>query len=178
MAQIARGRSQVDPNYAISYTLLGFPVTRRVADMSNEELIQILGSIGQTDAAGTSPEGIKNMSAALGMPVEVKFDQTFNPQAKQLLGFAYQGDAFDQSWLDQRLAIGKKVVVNGAHLAPQANGTQQLIGHYVTVSHKNADGTYAVADPWSGTVRNLYATELRAFMQANETNGGVMMAIG
>jgi hypothetical protein len=177
LAQIARGKSMQDPNYSLTYKDdKGQPVTKKVADMTNEELVTTLGKIAQTDKEGTSPNGIIDAAAAMGLDVdqsEVKFDSNYDPALKN------GGNSFDQAWLDKQLEQGKSVVVNGAfQVQNPKTGEFELSGHYATVAGKNKDGTYAVVDPWDGQVKNLTAAELERFMEANEVNGGVMLAIG
>lgn len=176
LAQIARGKSMQDPNYSLTVTENGQTTTKKVADMSNEELVTTLGKIAQTDAEGSSPNGIIDAAAAMGLDVdqsEVKFDQNFDPKARN------NGSSFDQGWLDNQLAAGKSVVANGAFMVENPKtGEQELSGHYVTVAGKNADGTYAVVDPWDGKAKNMTAAQLERFIEANDVNGGVMLAIG
>jgi len=173
MAQIARGKSLEDPNYSLSWTQNGETVTKRVADMTNEELVSTLGMIGGTDGQGTSPNGLIDMAHAMGMDVdgtEVMFDQNWQE--------GQPSNAFNEQWLNDQLAQGKKVVINGAYEAPGQNGDTELVGHYMTVAGRNADGTFAVVDPWDGKVKSYTADQLAKFMQANPYNGGVMLSMG
>ncbi|HEU4759826.1 MAG TPA: hypothetical protein VFT91_07575 [Dehalococcoidia bacterium] len=174
MAEIARGKSLQDPNYSLTWKdASGVEQTKRVADMSNEELVSTLGKIGDTNDQGTSPNGVIDMANSLGEPVsedEVKFDRNFEK--------GQPSNSFDQNWLDQKLGDGEKVVVNGAYEATDEKGNTGLVGHFMTIAGKNQDGTYSVMDPWDGKQKNLTADEVRRFMQANPTNGGIMLAIG
>jgi hypothetical protein len=174
MAEIARGHALQDPNYSLTFKdATGTEQTKRVADMSNEELVSALGQVGDTNDQGTSPNGVIDMANTLGEPVtegEVKFDKNFEK--------GKPSNSFDQNWLDQKLGDGEKVVVNGAYEAKDDKGQTGLVGHYMTIAGKNQDGTYAVMDPWDGQQKNLTADEVRRFMQANPYNGGVMLAIG
>jgi hypothetical protein len=174
LAEIARGKSLEDPNYSLTFKdENGVEQTKRVAEMSNEELVSTLGQIAKTDNLGTSPNGVIDAASALGLDVtnaEVKFDPAFEP--------GKPSNSFDQAWLDDKLANGEKVVVNGAYEGKDEKGKDALIGHFMTIAGKNDDGTYAVMDPWDGKQKNLSPGQLKKFMEANEVNGGVMMAIG
>jgi len=175
LAQIARGKSLEDPNFALNFVdENGVQQSKRVADMSNEELVSTLGKIAGTDNLGTSPNGLIDAASKLGMDVtdaEVKHDPTW----KKGQG---PSNSFDQGWLDDKLAKGEKVIMNGAYEGKDEKGKDALIGHFVTIAGKNEDGTYAVVDPWDGQAKNLSPGQLKKFMEANEANGGVMMAIG
>jgi hypothetical protein len=175
LAQIARGKSLEDPNFSLNYVdENGVQQSKRVADMTNEELVSTLGKIAGTDNLGTSPNGLIDAAAKLGMDVtdaEVKYD----PAWKKGQG---PSNSFDQGWLDDKLAKGEKVIMNGAYEGKDEKGKDALIGHFVTIAGKNDDGTYAVVDPWDGKAKNLTPGQLKKFMESNEANGGVMLAIG
>jgi len=141
--------------------------------MTNEELVSTLGEIGKTNKEGTSPNGVIDMASVLGENVtdaEVQYDHGFEP--------GQPSNSFDQAWLDDKLANGEKVVVNGAYEAKDEQGNTGLVGHFMTIAGKNTDGTYKVLDPWDGKQKDLTGDEVRRFMQANQVNGGVMLAIG
>jgi len=175
LAEIARGRSLEDPNYSLSWKDEGGNLqSKKVADMTNEELVTTLGTIAHTDKDGTSGNGLIDAASAMGLEVtndEVKADDSWKPG---------QGPShsFDQAWLDQKLNDGEKVVINGAYEGKDEKGNDALIGHFMTIAGKNDDGTYAVVDPWDGKQKNLSADQLARFMQANPANGGIMFAIG
>jgi hypothetical protein len=174
MAEIARGKALADPNYSLTWKdAAGTEQTKKVADMTNDELVSALGKVGDTNDKGTSPNGVIDMANSMGEPVtdeEVKYDKNFEA--------GKPSNSFDQAWLDDKLNNGEKVVVNGAYEATDDKGQTGLVGHFMTIAGKNQDGTYAVMDPWDGKQKNLTGDEVRRFMQANPTNGGVMLAIG
>ena len=174
LAQIARGKSLEDPDFALNFVdENGVQQSKRVADMSNEELVSTLGKVAGTDNLGTSPNGLIDAASKLGMDVtdaEVKHDPNWKKGGPS--------NSFDQAWLDDKLGKGEKVIMNGAYEGKDEKGKDALIGHFVTIAGKNADGTYAVVDPWDGQAKNLSPGQLKKFMEANEANGGVMMAIG
>ena len=173
MAQIARGKALEDPNYSLTWTEDGQQVTKKVADMTNEELVSTLGKIGKTDGEGTSPLGIIDMANAAGLSVDDS-EVMYDPNWRE----GQPSNSFNEQWLTDQLANGKKVVINGAYEAQGQNGNTELVGHYMTIAGQNADGTFAVVDPWDGKVKNYSASELAKFMQANPSNGGVMLAMG
>jgi hypothetical protein len=174
MAEIARGHALEDPNYALSYKdANGVEQSKKVSEMTNEELVNVMKDIGKTNKEGTSPNGVIDMASVLGENVtdgEVQYDHNFEP--------GKPSTSFDQKWLDNKLENGEKVVVNGAYEAKDDQGNTGLVGHFMTIAGKNADGTYKVMDPWDGKQKDLTGDEVRRFMQANEVNGGVMLAIG
>jgi hypothetical protein len=137
MAMISRGQ--------MNRMLDGKPVK----GMTDSELIMRLGAHGQTDAEGTSPNGIVAMGEALGM-------QTSSRQG-----------GLDTQYYDSVLAQGGSVVANGAL---ERDG--QLFGHYVTVSGKDAQGLYVVNDPWTNKTFHWSASQLDAFLRSNPVNGG------
>lgn len=174
MAEIARGRSLQDPNYSITYKdEAGNMQTARVADLDNKTLVGILGRIGETNEEGTSPNGEIDMASALGEPVT---DEEVHYQKGWEKG--QPSHSFDGDWLDQKLADGEKVIVNGAYQVKDAQGHDNLVGHYMTISGKNENGNYNVMDPWDGQLKELTKDEVKRFMEHNPYNGGVMLAIG
>jgi hypothetical protein len=174
MAEIARGRALEDPNYTLNWKdANGVQQSAKVADLNNEQLVSLMGEIGKTNKDGTSPNGVIDMASVFGEPVtdeEVQYDKGFEP--------GKPSNSFDQKWLDDKLANGEKVIVNGAYEAEDEQGNKGLVGHFMTIAGKNADGTYKILDPWDGKQKDLTGDEVRRFMQANKTNGGVMLAIG
>ena len=174
MAEIARGRALEDPNFQVHYKdANGVQQSARVADMTNEQLVNLMKDIGQTTTDGTSPNGMIDMASVLGEPVtdaEVQYDHDFKP--------GQPSHSFDQKWLDDKLENGEKVIVNGAYQATDDKGNTGPVGHFMTIAGKNADGTYKVMDPWDGKQKDLTGDEVRRFMEYNKTNGGVMLAIG
>jgi hypothetical protein len=174
LAEIARGKALEDPNYSITFKdENGVEQTQRVANMTNEQLVTALGQTAKTDNLGTSPNGVIDAAHAMGFDVtneEVLFDPAFEA--------GKPSNSFNQDWLDDKLANGEKVVVNGAYDATDEKGRDVAVGHFMTISGKNADGTYAVLDPWDGKLKNLTASQVERFMEHNKTNGGVMLAIG
>lgn len=120
-----------------------------VQGMSDAELIMRLGAHGQTDAEGTSPNGIVAMGEALNM------------QTSSLQG------GFNQEYYDSVLAQGGSVVANGAL---ERDG--ELFGHYVTVSAKTDDGRYMVNDPWNNETVFMSAAQLDTYLKSNPVNGG------
>jgi len=174
MAEIARGRSLTDPNFSISFPGAdGKMQTARVADLTNDQLVSAFGKIGDTNDQGTSPNGVIDMANAAGEPVtddEVHYDKSWKK--------GQPSNSFDQNWLDQKLKDGEKVIVNGAYQVKDADGHDNLVGHYMTISGKLANGNYHAVDPWDGKVKELTGDEVRRFMEHNPYNGGVMLAIG
>lgn len=174
MAEIARGRSLQDPNFSITYKDdAGKMQTSRVADLTNEQLVTAFGRIGDTNDQGTSPNGVIDMANAAGEPVtddEVHYDKSWKK--------GQPSSSFDQNWLDQKLKDGEKVIVNGAYQVKDMKGQDSLVGHYMTISGKLANGNYHAVDPWDGKVKELTGDEVRRFMEHNPYNGGVMLAIG
>lgn len=174
LAEIARGRALQDPNYSISYKDdAGNMQSARVADLNNEQLVSVLGRTADTNDQGTSPNGVIDAATSMGEPVtddEVHYDKSWKK--------GQPSNSFDQNWLDQKLADGEKVVVNGAYQVKDAQGADNLVGHYMTISGKNEHGNYNVVDPWDGKVKELTGDEVRRFMEHNPYNGGVMLAIG
>ncbi len=174
MAEIARGRALEDPNYQLTYKdANGAEQSVRVADLNNEQLVNLMKDIGQTTEDGTSPNGMIDMASVLGEPVtdaEVQYDRNFEP--------GKPSNSFDQKWLDDKLENGEKVIVNGAYEATDDKGNTGPVGHFMTIAGKNADGTYKVMDPWDGKQKDLTGDEVRRFMEFNKVNGGVMIAVG
>src|SRR5205823_5400174 len=114
-----------------------------------------------------------DMANSLGEPVtdeEVQYDHNFQP--------GQPSHSFDQNWLNDKLNNGEKVIVNGAYEGKDEQGKKALVGHYMTIAGNNGDGTYAVMDPLDGKQHNYTADQIARFMQANEVNGGVMLAVG
>ncbi|HVE86340.1 MAG TPA: hypothetical protein VND93_25965 [Myxococcales bacterium] len=176
LAQIARGKSLEDPNYSLKWTdKEGTPHTQRVADMSNQDLVKTLGEIAGLDNEGVSPNGLMNAAAAMGLPVDDS-ELMFDPGFKE--GQIAPSHSFNQQWLDQKLDKGEKVIINGAYEATDEHGQLGLVKHYMTIAGRNADNTYAVMDPTTGSLKNYTADQLSRFMEANRANGGDMIAIG
>lgn len=141
LAMIARGHPGA--------TLDGNPV----GAMTDAQLISAIGKHADTNAQGTSPNGL--ISAAQDMGLQTT---------------AREG-GFDANFVDNVLAQGGNVVANGAYFIDN-----QLAGHFVTVAAKNQDGTYTVNDPLQGRV-TWTADELNRFLMANPHNGGVSIGI-
>jgi len=125
-----------------------------VAQMSDAELINRLGAHGQTNAEGTSPNGVIAMAEQMGMATSSRMG------------------GFDAAYYDSVLAQGGTVVANGAR---DIEG--QLAGHFVVVTAKTADGNYLVNDPWSGRTETYTPAQLDAFLLANPVNGGVSIGM-
>lgn len=133
-----------------SATIDGVPVS----SMTDEQLVMALGMAGGTGRSGTSPNGEIAMADALGY------------QTASALG------GFHQGFVDATLAAGGSVIVNGAI---PVDG--QLSGHYMVVSGKDAQGDYAVNDPWTGETLTMTPGALDEFLTSNPVNGGWSIAV-
>lgn len=131
-------------------TIDGVPVS----SMTDAQLVMALGMTGGTGRTGTSPNGEIAMADALGY------------QTASALG------GFHQTFVDATLAAGGSVIVNGAI---PVDG--QLSGHYMVVSGKDAQGNYAVNDPWTGETLTMTPGALDEFLTSNPVNGGWSIAV-
>jgi len=131
-------------------TLDGHPVSQ----IPDAALINRLGKHGQTDAQGTSPNGVIAMAEQLGLSTSAR------------------RGGLDTNYVDSILAQGGSVVANGAY---NING--ELAGHFVTVSARTPDGNYLVNDPLLGRSVVYTPAELDAFLRRNPVNGGVSIGV-
>ena len=131
-------------------TLDGHPVSQ----IPDAALINRLGKHGQTDAQGTSPNGVIAMAEQLGLSTSAR------------------RGGLDTNYVDSILAQGGSVVANGAY---NING--EVAGHFVTVSSKTQDGNYLVNDPLLGRSVVYTPAELDAFLRRNPVNGGVSIGV-
>ena len=126
---------------------------QHVGALTDAQLISAIGQHANTNAEGTSPNGL----------IAAAEDMGFQTSAQQ--------GGYDANFIDGVLAKGGSVVANGAYYIDD-----QLAGHFVTVAARNQDGSYVINDPLQGRV-TWTADELNRFLRANPHNGGVSIGI-
>lgn len=128
--------------------------------MTDAQLINHLGAIGGTTAAGTSVNGISAMARAMGKQGVVK------------------GPGANTDWMVEQLRAGKQVVANGDYYAmPPHQDEGRTSGHYVTVYGVDGNGNFLVHDPADKNVKSVTAAQMRHFINSNP-NGGWQVSIG
>ncbi|HVE82387.1 MAG TPA: pentapeptide repeat-containing protein, partial [Myxococcales bacterium] len=145
----------------------------RSGDLSDAQLISVLGEIGGTtkqnlragDPGGTSLNGVAEMAWSMGQPVSVTEVRGGELRPKD--------PALDKEWLDRQLAAGKSVIANGR----LEDGTQSF-DHYMAVVGRTKGGNYVVNDPWTNRQLQYTPDQLRSYLENNSQYGGAMMAIG
>jgi hypothetical protein len=129
-------------------------------DLSDATLINHLGGIGHTSAAGTGVNGLSAMAQAMGLNARTR------------------GPGAQVDWIASELRAGRMVVANGDYfaMAPHADGSKTS-GHYVLVYGIDANGRFLVHDPADRRVGGVSAGELGNFISAN-SNGGYQTSVG
>jgi len=126
--------------------------------VSEARLINALGDIGGTTAAGTSVAGLGKMAQAMGLSV--------TSQAGSYL-----------AWANGQLAAGKWVIFNGDYheMNPHRNPARTS-GHYV-LCYGLENGQYLVHDPADDRVKRVSPDEMYRFVKAHPS-GGHQIAVG
>lgn len=127
--------------------------------VDDADLISQLGKVGQTDATGTSGNGLVAMADQLGLKSDAK-----------------QGA--DSNWVVSQLQQGKDVIANGDFFAlPQHGDANQTSPHFILLTGVDASGNITVKDPADPAVKTITKDQLDAFNRAHP-DGGYNISIG
>ncbi|HYV48133.1 MAG TPA: papain-like cysteine protease family protein [Myxococcaceae bacterium] len=127
--------------------------------MDDADLISSLGKVGQTNANGTTGNGL------IAMADQMNLKSTAEPGA-------------NSSWVMSQLQQGKDVVSNGDYWAlPQHADANQTSPHYILLTGIDQNGNITVEDPMDPNVRSLTAAQLDAYNNAS-AQGGFNVAFG
>ena len=128
-------------------------------NLDDADLIMALGKTGQTDATGTSGNGLIAMADELGLKTEAA------PGA-------------NSQWVMNQLAQGKDVIANGDFWAlPQHADAGQTSPHYILLTGVDQNGNIMVKDPIDPNVKTITPGQLDAYTNANP-EGGFNIAVG
>lgn len=128
--------------------------------MSDAQLINHLGRIGGTTAAGTGVNGLVSMAREMGKTGTIK------------------GPGPQVEWMKEQLRAGKLVIANGDYYAmPPHQNEGRTSGHYVCVAGLDSHGNFIVRDPADSNVRTITPNQMAHFIRSNP-NGGWQVAVG
>lgn len=128
--------------------------------LSDAKLINHLGEMGGTSAAGTNVNGIAAIARGIGKSAETR------------------GPGPNVAWIAEQLRAGKLVVANGDYYAWHPNqGKIGTGGHYVAVVGIDGNGNFKVHDPADRAIDIISPAELERFIRSN-SNGGYQIAVG
>jgi hypothetical protein len=150
------GRSNCGPT---SMAMIARAVGYR-RDLADAQLINHLGGIGHTSAAGTNVNGLSAMAQAMGLNARTR------------------GPGANVDWIRDELNAGRVVVANGDYYSmdPHKNPNSRS-GHYVLVYGRDGSGRFLVHDPADQRVKSVSEGDLGYFISRNP-NGGYQISIG
>jgi hypothetical protein len=129
-------------------------------DLTDAALINHLGAIGGTTAAGTAVANLAPMAEAMGLSTQTR------------------GPGADVGWIQAQLEAGKMVVANGDYYEMAPHRDSNLTGgHYVLVTGMTPEGNFQVQDPADAAVSTVSPAEMERFIASNP-NGGYQVAVG
>lgn len=128
------------------------------ANLSDAQLIDTLGQIGQTDETGTSGNGVIAMLDAMGM------DTAATPGA-------------DMSWITSQLQAGHYITALGDfYQVPGRIDPSLTAGHYLdvtgyTAATASASASYQVSDPMNEALNAMTYAQLQNFITSGPGGG-------